>query len=648
MEILTQIVILFVLVIPIIYLTNKLKVPTFVGYILLGIIIGPQGLRVITNSKTIDILAEIGITILMFFIGLELSLTKLRQLGRYVTILGNGQFTLTTILGFLTLLLFNIDIRQSIFLSLIIVMSSTAIIMNHLISTKQINSPIGDISFSISIVQDLYVLPILLFLPLLGSDVNNYSITTLIVKILISIALIIGIFIAAKVVVPKLIHFIAKFRSSEIFTIGAFIIILLTAIITYKLGFSLAVGALITGLILSDSEYTYQIVADLLPFKNILNIFFFVAIGLIFDLIFFSNNFIQILFFTFLIILFKFAVVYFLVKLYPFPNRIAIITGILLSQIGEFSFLLLQAGESYNILNSYLSNLILSSTVISMLISPFLISLFNDPKYYLQKQIDNKSPNKKLKDHVIIIGFGLTGQNLVRVLKETGIKYIIIELNPDTVQKYKDEENIIFGDAIREEVLLNAGIQNAKILVITSSDIQSSLHIQKLAYKLNNSIYSIIRTKFVSEVETFLNNNANVVIPEEYETSLQIFSKVLEKYHIPLNIIMKQISIFRNEGYLFLRDKDSKININAIVESILAQGTTETIYITEDNPHVNKTLQELNLRAQTETTIIAIIRNGKTISNPGGQEYILPGDTLVITGTHLGIDKAMQILGIIN
>ncbi|HOJ37345.1 MAG TPA: cation:proton antiporter [Ignavibacteriales bacterium] len=643
MELLNQIAILFLLVIPVIYLTNKIKIPNIIGYIILGILIGPQGIKIITNSSTIDILAEIGITILMFFIGLELSLNKLKQLGRYVTILGNGQFLITSSLVIILLLLFGINIRQSIFISLIIVMSSTAIIMNHLISTKQLNSPIGDISFSISITQDLYILPILLFLPLLGSNVNNYDFQTLISKLLLSIILITSIFIAAKIIVPKLIHFIAKFRSSEIFTIGSFIIILITAIITHKLGFSLAVGALITGLILSDSDYNYQIVADLLPFKNILNIFFFVAIGLIFDIIFFASNIILILAITLSIILIKFIVVYMILKFYPFPNRIAIISGILLSQIGEFSFLLLQAGESHNILSNFQSNLILSSTVITMIFSPFLMTYFNNPHFYFKHiNIDNKT--SKYKDHVIIVGYGLTGQNLTRVLKETGIKYTIIELNPDTVQKFKDTEPIIFGDAIREEVLISAGVKEAKILVLTSSDITSSLHIQKLAHSINPSIYSIVRTKFVSEVEKFLQNGANVVIPEEYETSLQIFSKVLEKYHIPLNIIMKQISIFRNEGYLFLRDKDSKININSIVESILAQGTTETIYITEDNPNINKTLQELNLRALTNTTIIAIIRDGKTISNPGGKEILQAKDTLVITGTHLGIDKAMALL----
>ncbi|HOP49336.1 MAG TPA: cation:proton antiporter [Ignavibacteriales bacterium] len=647
MQIFTQISLLFLFAIPVLYFTKKVKVPSIVGFIILGIILGRNGLGVIHNEETIQVLAEIGITILMFFIGLELSINKLKEFGKYVTILGTGQFVITVIIVTILSYFIIYNLKNSLFIGFTLVMSSTAIIMNHLISTNEIDTPQGNISFSISILQDLLVLPVLMVLPFLGTNNIEYSTSGLAIKILISFLIIAGIFVAAKFIVPKIVHLIAGFKSSEIFTLGIFFLILFISTITHYIGFSLAVGALITGIILSDSDYNYQIIADLLPFKSILNIFFFVAIGLLFEINFFISHIITICLVTITIIILKFIVVYAIVRLYGFPSRVAFISGLLLGQIGEFSFLILQYSDIYNILSQYQYNIIMSSTVISMMITPFLISNLSKKNIKILPEKTEKNQNIILRDHVIIIGYGITGQNLARVLRETGIKYVILELNPDTVQKYKNVENIVFGDATREEILLSVGIKNSKVVVMAISDYGAIKQILKVVRKINQNIYSIVRTKFVSEVQILLKLGADVVIPEEYETSLQVFSKVLEKYHIPLNIIMKQVALFRNEGYLFLREKESKININSIVESILAQGATETIYLTDDNPNVNKKLSELNLRAQTGTTIIAIIRDGKTISNPGGDEIILPKDTLVITGTHFGIDQALSILGTI-
>jgi len=249
------------------------------------------------------------------------------------------------------------------------------------------------------------------------------------------------------------------------------------------------------------------------------------------------------------------------------------------------------------------------------------------------------------KNHVIIAGFGLNGRNLARVLMETGIKYIVIELNPETIrQEKKKGENIIFGDVTRKEILQQTSIGAALVFVIAISDPASSRRALVLAKELNPHIYIIVRTRYTSEIESLIALGADEVIPEEFETSLQIFSKVLRKFHIPLNVIMKQVSILRGESYdMMITEKPSAhllINLN----EILAAGLTDTFFVDDSNMFIGKSLSEINLRVETDATIIAIVRNGKTITNPSGSEILNLHDTIVITGTHQAVDDAFDYL----
>lgn len=648
MEFLTQIVYLFLFSFPILFLFKYIKIPNIIGFILIGILIGPHGFKIIQNTENIDVLAEIGIVLILFFIGLELSFTKLNELKKYVLILGSSQLLFTILLGYVITSIFHGNLGHNIFIGMAISISSTAIILNILKERKEFESPQGNVVFSISLMQDIAVLPMLIFLPILGNNGSTLTTIAIFTKIAYSVGFIVLIVVLGKFIIPKAIFQFAKAQNSEIFTIGILLVILSSALLTNALGFSLAIGAFIAGLLLSDSDFNHQIIADILPFKNVLNIFFFVSVGLLLDLSFFVRYLPEILVVTSLVILGKFLIVLFIVRLYRFPLRIALISAVLLAQIGEFSFLLIKESKKYSILNTYDANILTTSIVISMLISPLIILITS----YLISRRPNlvstktapKENTKEISDHVIIVGYGVNGKNVVRVLKETGIKYVIIELNPDTVKSYRANEKIIFGDATRNQILQEAGIKKACVLVITISDNLAANMVLRTAKNMNPAVHTIIRTRFMNEVQKFMDAGANVVIPEEFETSLQIFSKVLEKYHIPFNIIVKQTSIIRNESYLFLRNEDTKININSIVENILAQGITEALFIPTDSHVAGKKLMDIDLRAKTNTTIIAIVRNGETISNPGGDEKIMKGDTLVITGTHIGVDMATELL----
>jgi CPA2 family monovalent cation:H+ antiporter-2 len=283
-----------------------------------------------------------------------------------------------------------------------------------------------------------------------------------------------------------------------------------------------------------------------------------------------------------------------------------------------------------------------------MVLTPFLFKLAPRIAGGSQKLQTGKSKQKDIQqmtDHVIIAGFGLNGRNLAHVLNETGIKYVVIEMNPDTVKKEKAAgENIIYGDIGNDEVLKSALINKAKILVIAISDRSTSRRALKLAKELNPNIYIVVRTRFMNETEELIKMGAAMVIPEEFETSIQIFRKVLEQYHIPLNIIMQQVNLLRGESYKYLRTEEGAEVSFTHIDEILSARLTDTFYINEENIFAGKTILELNLRSKTDATIIAIVRKGSTITTPSAQEILQPGDTLVITGTHNAVDDAFDFL----
>jgi CPA2 family monovalent cation:H+ antiporter-2 len=283
-----------------------------------------------------------------------------------------------------------------------------------------------------------------------------------------------------------------------------------------------------------------------------------------------------------------------------------------------------------------------------MLITPFLFQIIPHLAHKassIEKVKKQKDEDELLKHHVIIAGFGLNGKNLARVLKETGIKYIVLELNPEVVKEEKAKgEKIMFGDITKEGILHHAHIDAANIIVFAFSDPYSTRMGLQLSKKIKPSVYAIVRTRFTSEIEELMRLGADEVIPEEFETSLQIFSKVLEKFHIPLNIIMRQVGLLRGESYSLMRKDTADVHSFVHLNELLAAGLTETYYVDEKNSHAGKTLAELNLRAETDATIIAIVRDSKTISNPPGKAKLLAKDTIVITGTHQAVDKAFEYL----
>jgi CPA2 family monovalent cation:H+ antiporter-2 len=646
--IIQDIVVILLVSLPIIFLFKKINLPSIVGFLIAGMLIGPYGFDLIKSVNQISVMAEIGVMLLMFTIGLEFSLSQLIKIKKFLFVAGGLQLAITIVLSIIIFSLLGIEINQAIFFSLLVSLSSTAIVSKILSDKDELESPQGKISIGILIFQDLAIVPMFLLLPLL-SGFGQLEGTEVALKLLIAIGVLAGLLFLARFLMPLIVYQLANIRSREAFTIGVILLLLGTAYITHSFGLSFALGAFIAGLILSESDYNHQIVSDILPFRDSFNSIFFVSIGLLLNIQFVLENVLLISGLTFGIIVVKTLVIVAIVYFMKYPLRIGILAGLGLAQIGEFSFVLALAGLNFKLIGDDYYNSFLASTIFSMILTPLIIKLspfIADKSSALEKD-EKHSENylDNLNAHVIIAGFGLNGSNLARVLKETGIKYIVTELNPDTVKREKAKgEKIIYGDISKEEVLKAIKIDKANTIVYAISDPAVTKMSLKLVKKLHPNIYALVRTRYVNEVDELKLLGADDVIPEEFETALQIFRKVLERYHIPLNVIMQQTTILREASYSFLRKEGVDISSFTHLDEILAQGLTETYYVNNDNIHVNKTLSEINLRAKTEATIIAIVRDGKTISNPSAKEIIQAADTMVIYGTHLSVDQAIDLL----
>jgi len=646
-SIIKDIVLILLISIPIIAIFNRMHLPSIVGFLIAGIVLGPSVLKIISNPDQIEMMAEIGVILLLFSIGLELSLKELADIKKILLIGGGLQVSLTILIASVIIFAIGLPAKQAIFFGILISLSSTVIVLKLLSDKNEIDAPHGKISVGILIFQDLAIVPLFLIVDMLGAS-DQISFGEVSIRLLTAFGAVAGIIFIAKYLSPHVLYRLAKLRMKEIFTVGVILLILGTAYLTYSLGLSFALGAFIAGLILSESEYSHQIVADTLPLRDAFNSLFFVSIGMLLNLGFVMESPIVVFAFSLGVVLLKTLIIFSVVILLKYPVRIAVLVGIGLAQVGEFSFIIGEQGFSLNLISPELFNIFISSTIITMILTPLLFKLaprIAGKSGNLAPGISKEKIISEVQNHVIIAGFGLNGKNLAHVLKETGIKYIVIEMNPDTVKKEKSKgENIIYGDIGNSEVLKSAKINNAKILVIAISDRSTSKRALKLAKELNPSIHIIVRTRFMKDTDELVKMGAEMVIPEEFETSIQIFRKVLEQYHIPLNVIMQQVNLLRGESYKYLRSEEGTDVAFTHIDELLSTRLTDTFYLSEENQFAGKTIGELNLRSKTDATIIAIVRKGTTVTNPSAKNILQPGDTLVITGTHKAVDLAFDLL----
>ncbi len=652
---LKTLVIIFGVSASVIFLLHKLRVPSIVGFLIAGVLLGPHGFGLIRDIREVELLAEIGIILLLFTVGLEISLKNLKRIRSAVLGGGLSQVLLTLLATTAIAYPFLQRWNTSLFAGFLVALSSTAIVMKMLFDRGEIDSPHGRLSIGILIFQDLCVVPLMLLIPILSGA--RGSSLELLWTLLKSATIIFVVIFGARWLVPNILHQIVHTRSRELFVITIILLCLGTALFTSWFGLSLALGAFLAGLIISESEYAYQAISDILPFKDSFNGLFFVSIGMLMNLSFLRQNMLLILIGVAIILLLKIFTASFSVHLIGHPLRISLQAGIHLAQIGEFSFVLAMAGKSPGLISESHYQLFLSASVITMILTPFLlqaspsISAWMSSKKLLDRLDRMRKRSEKeiflpgREDHVIIIGFGLNGKNLAEVLRETSIPYVVLDLNSETVRKTRKRgEPIFYGDGTRPEILHKLGLSTARMLVVVISDPASTRRIVRLARKENPRIYIIVRTRYIAEVEDLLQLGANEVIPEEFETSIEIFAKVLHRYQVPRNLLFDQIERIRSGSYEALRRVELPIKSLPEKCEIITDIETETYLIGEQTPAAGHSIRDLKIRSRTGATVIAVRRDGEILPSPDPDFIFKTGDIVYLIGEREKVLKAIELI----
>jgi CPA2 family monovalent cation:H+ antiporter-2 len=651
---LQELVIILAVSVFIVFISQKVKLPSVVGFLLTGVLIGPGGLSLVKDTATVNVLAEIGVVMLLFTIGLEFEPARLKRIQRYFWAGGGLQVLLTTAActGILTAF-FGLIFREALFYGFLVSLSSTAVVLKIMGDRGETDSPQGRISLGVLIFQDIAIVPMLALVPVLA-DAGGVSAGAIALRFGLSTGAIAAVFFPARLIMPRVFHLVVKTRIREVFLITSLFICLGMALLTSSLGLSLALGAFLAGVLIAESEYSHQVVSDILPFKDVFNSLFFISVGMLLDVGAVWEFKLTVLGLVAAVLLLKFSVVVLTVRLLGYGSRIAVLTGLALAQIGEFSFVLAGVGRANGFLAGDVFQAFIASSILTILATPFLIRASpgladrGARTFRWKKRLveDAAKPGCDLSDHVIIAGFGLNGHNLAHVLKEAGIPYVILELNPVTVRKAAVEgELIIFGDVSSPTILEEARIRRAKSIVFAISDPEMTRRGVKAARALNPDVFVIVRTRYASEVDDLLKLGASDVIPEEFETSIEIFTRVLERYHVPRNIVDAQIRVFRGECYGMLRGSCSIVRPTAErIADLLAAGTAETFFVGQDSWPAGKTLGALDLRGRTGATVIAVVRGEESFTSPGADFEILEQDTLVLVASHRDIDRAISYL----
>jgi monovalent cation:H+ antiporter-2, CPA2 family len=557
-----QIILLLISSVVMITVFKHLKLPPMIAYFSVGLIFGPYALAYLPDNESSRHIAEFGIVFLMFSIGLEFSLPKLNSMRGILFGLGGAQVAITLLFTVLFSRLVGLDFYAAFIIGSALTMSSTAIVSKILMERIDLNSRHGRLSIGILLFQDIALIPIIILIQAFGSEISGLTaiIGTTILKVSILLAI---LFWLGKPVMNFWFGMVARQKSRELFVLNVLMITMIFAYLTEYAGLSYALGAFLAGMLISETRYRYQVESDISSFRDILLGLFFISIGMMLNLSVFIEYF-SIIFLVFVgFVLFKATLIACLTKIFKYELGVGIRTGIILSQAGEFSFVILALGMEQELISGEVLQIILSVCLLSMMLAPIIIPYNGRIARYISKNYQrNNNQNiqkidevgKDMKDHVILCGYGRSGQFLARFLKEEGISYIAIDMDANRVNDASNAGDIVmFGDASRRLVLNAAGLNRAKAVVIAYADDRASTKVLQVIRESNPDLPVIIRTLDETSISQLQKDGASEVVPEILEGSLMLASHALVTLGVPLPRVIKRIRSFREERYKMFR-----------------------------------------------------------------------------------------------
>ncbi|MBI5449765.1 MAG: cation:proton antiporter [Gammaproteobacteria bacterium] len=634
---------------------RRFHLPPILAYLTVGVIVGPYGLALVSDTEDTRLLAEFGIVFLLFTVGLEFSLSQLMAVKKEVLTMGGAQVVLTTALIGSVAWLFGMSPVEAFVIGAVFAMSSTAIVVKQLAEQLELGSRHGRLSVGILLFQDVSVAPFLIIIPAL-TGVDDVSVSDQLAGAVIKG----GIIVIAMVAVGRwllrpLFHEIARSRSSELFTLTALLFALTAAWVTHYSGLSLALGAFLAGMMLGETEFRHQVEVDIRPFRDVLLGLFFVTIGMMLNIGLLPQIVLWVLLLALAIVLLKAVLISVLMRLLGVNSGVAVRTGIVLSQGGEFGFALLSLAMGSEILGAQLSQIMLAALIFSMILTPWLIKYNGTIAKYLcsESYLQNRAQlvqevaqsARTLSGHTIICGYGRIGQNIARFLDQENRPYLALDLDPLRVKVAREAgEPVIYGDSAHIEILEAAGLMQARVLVISFDDIYAALKILPQVQKARPDMPVLVRTRDDNNLERLQRAGATEVIPETLEASLMLASHLLLLLEVPTADIIRHVEHVRHDRYQILREVFYGQDDMSVTGGPYVPGRRlHSVTLSAHSSAVGRRLDEIDLAA-LHVSVTAIRRHGIRGQNPAPDTLLMASDTLVLYGGADDLKRAEERL----
>ncbi|WP_412060565.1 cation:proton antiporter [Rubrivirga sp. IMCC45206] len=625
------------------YLCYKVRLVPIAGFLLAGVAVGPGALGLVTDVELVAELAEVGVILLLFSIGVEFSLGEMARLARPIFVGGGAQVALTVAAVTGGLMLLGVGLGPAIFTGFLVALSSTAIVLKVLGERAESDTPRGRVALAMLLFQDLAIVVMVLLVPVLaGEGGSPLDVAWALAKAALVVA---AVLVGARRVIPAILARVAETRRTELFLLAVAAICLGTAWAASLAGVSLALGAFLAGLLVSESDYAEHALSEILPLQTLFTAAFFLSVGMLLDPAFLWANLGWVMAAAVGVLVLKGGLATLGARILGYPLGVSLAAGLALAQIGEFSFVLALAGSEVGLFPAGLAageQGLIAVTVVLMLATPALVAL--GPRLTaIGRAIEDSADEAAaetgashghgvaLEDHTIVVGYGPAGRRLGRVLGEVGVPYAVSDLNPASLREADaDGAATVFGDAAREPILKSLGVERAKLLVVAINDGAATRRIVAVARHLNPTLQIFARTRFLGDVESLTAAGADVVVPEELETTVRLFTHVLGAYLIPQHEIERQAGLVRQDDYGVLRGSIQEAHL-MVLQGLDEEGLhTRAVAVRDGAPAAGKTLAELGLRQQWGITVMAVRRGRQTVGSPAGEFRVEAGDRLVM------------------
>ena len=635
------------LAIPVAALAHRLRVPTLVGFLLVGVAIGPHGAAFIPDPDAVAALAEIGVVLLLFEIGLELSLSQVLGWGASILVAGGLQVFGILVLAAAAGPLLGLPLGQSLFYGALAALSSTAIVSKTLADRGELDAPHGRDAIAILLFQDLAIVPLMLVVPLFGPDPAG-GVGALWLRLGLGLAAMTALVAGGRLVVRWTLDRIVETRDRDLFTLCVGFFAIGTALAAGTAGFSLAVGAFLAGLVISESEYGLQALDDVMPFRALFSGVFFTSIGMLLDLTLVGTQLPLLVGGTVLLLAVKTLVAAGAVVVRGRRFGTALATGLSLAQIGEFSFVLAAAGLPLGLFGAGHYEVFLAVAALSMLVAPFLVMVSRSWAVRLgarsRAEPDAEETASRSGDHAIVVGYGLAGRYLARMLQAAGIECVIVDQNAELVETARaDGFTTLYGDGAGHPVLERAGAAGARLVVFAISSPFDERRGVAMARRAAPGAAIVVRTRYVGAIDELMRLGATEVVVEEFEASLELFARALERYEIPAARIAHELNAVRDEHYGLLRGRAQP---NLHLDTLKHLGIHSALELTEVEagaPAVGENATSLDLRRATGAVQIAVIRDGRPHYQREADFAYRAGDTAVLVGDRDALDRAAAL-----